>query len=198
MSAAWFVDGSYAYNCWKAVGTRRQIDYTRLRKEIEDDADMAIGEAYYFGTDKNVSSATQNSSILQNAFHRAIAIPPPDGPGLRVKLYWLQTKKLSWPQSLGGSPVMHPDYDDIQYELTSQKGVDVGLSFHLMRSFSKHHWKKLYLVAGDGDFHEVIQHLVENEGVEVTLIGTRSTISAELGPYCKLVYFDDIAEEIGR
>ena len=190
MSVAWFIDGAYAYKCWHSVG-KGQLDYTRLREMIERDANAKVDEAYYFGSDNDPPTASQN------AFHKAIAVPTPNGPGLRVKLYWLQTKNLYWPTSMGGNPVVHPTTGQ-QYELKTQKGVDVGLAFHLMRSFSKRGWKKLYLVAGDGDFHEVIQHLVENEDVQVTVIGTPSTISAEIGPYCTPVYFADIAQGISR
>jgi len=192
MTTAWFVDGAYAFTCWKQVGGGRVLDYTRLRDAIENDAQEEIGEAYYFSSDNDPPSNGQNN------FHRAIAIPAPDGPGLRVKLYWLNVKKLYWPQALGGGPVLHPNDPTIQYELKTQKGVDVGLAFHLMRSFSKRKWDKLYLIAGDGDFHEVVQHLVEDEDVKLTILGTRQSISAELGPYGRPVYFDDIADKVAR
>jgi uncharacterized LabA/DUF88 family protein len=187
MSAAWFVDGSFAYKCTRDMG---RIDYAKFRAEIEDDAKDTIGDAYYFNCDNDPPSAAQS------AFHRRLAVPPPDGAGLRVKLYWLHHKKLWWPDSLGGAPVMHPSMPDLQYELTTQKGVDVGLAFHLMRSFSKKNWDKLYLVAGDGDFHEVIQHFVENEDVQVTVFGNRNTISSEIAPYARVLYFEDIFEQI--
>lgn len=192
MSVAWFVDGAYSFKCWSAVSGGRQMDYKKLRDEIEDDAGEPVDEAYYFGSDNDPPSAAQS------AFHRAIAIPAPMGAGLRVKLYWLQTKQLYWPAALGGGPVLHPTEDGVQYELKTQKGVDVGLAFHLMRSYAKRGWKKLYLVAGDGDFHEVVQHLVENEDVSVTVIGSPHTISAEIGPYCRPVSFADIADRIAR
>ncbi len=192
MAAAWFVDGAYAFSCWRQVSAGRAMDYTRLRQAIEDDAGEAVGEAYYFSADNDPPSATQSS------FHRAISIPAPDGAGLRVKLYWLSSKKLFWPNGLGGAPVMHPTEPNVQYELKTQKGVDVGLAFHLMRSFASKKWNKLYLIAGDGDFSEDVQHLVENEDVQLTLLGTRSSISSELGPYGKPVYFDEIAGDICR
>ena len=187
MSVAWFVDGSFAYKCTQNMG---RIDYTRFRTEIEDDAKTPVDEAYFFNCDNDPPSAAQST------FHRKLSRPYPDGPGLRVKLYWLQHKKLWWPQALGGMPVMHPEQQDLQFEQTTQKGVDVGLAFHMMRSFSKRGWNKLYLVAGDGDFHEVIQHLVENENVRVTIFGNRNTISAELAPYASVLYFDDIFHQI--
>jgi uncharacterized LabA/DUF88 family protein len=98
---------------------------------------------------------------------------------------------------MGGDFVVHPDTGE-HCEQTTQKGVDVGLAFHLIRSFSKSSWDRLYLVAGDGDFHEVVQHLVEDEGVKLSLLGTRETISGELAPYGEIIDFADIYESIAR
>jgi uncharacterized LabA/DUF88 family protein len=115
-----------------------------------------------------------------------------------VKLYWLQRKPLFWPSTLGGGPVVHPTSGE-QYEITQQKAVDVGLAFHLMKSFARKGWTKLFLAAGDGDFHEVVQHLVENENVSVFLIGTMNSISEELRPYAtEVIELGKIAAAISR
>jgi uncharacterized LabA/DUF88 family protein len=80
-----------------------------------------------------------------------------------------------------------------------QKAVDVGLVFHLMRSYAKQGWTKLFLFAGDSDFHEPVQHLVENEGVHLVLIGAMNSISQDLRPYARnIVELDKVAPEIGR
>lgn len=173
MSIGWFVDGSYIFNAHPGV------DYLKLRTQIEAELGDSIDEAYYFNADDDPPKATK--------FHNFLTIPPPSGPGLRLKIYWLRRKKLSWPQSLGGGPVLHPN-TSIQFELTQQKGVDVGLAFHLVRSFHKRHWTKLVLCAGDGDFHEPVQSLVEAEDVELYLVGTVSSISSELRPYARAIF----------
>ena len=193
MTTAWFVDGGYALKTWNTVvSDGARIDYGLLRAEIEDDAGEEIGDAYYFDCDSDPPNAAQAS------FHTFLQSAPPNGVGLRVKLYWLQTKKHEWPAYLGGGgPIVHPLSGE-QYVTKAQKGVDVGLAFHLMRSFSKVRWDKLYLVAGDGDFHEVIQHLVENEGVHVTVIGTPATISGQIAPYVRIVDFAEITDDIRR
>lgn len=77
--------------------------------------------------------------------------------------------------------MLHPQTGQ-QYELVQQKGVDVGLAFHLMRSYARRGWNKLFLGAGDGDFHEVVQYFVEGENIPVWLIGTMNSISEELRP----------------
>lgn len=191
MAVAWFVDGAYLFKVWTSLGRPDHLDYVRLRQLLEArfcDATQGetIDEAYYFSADTDPPSAQQNS------FHNALAYPPPRGPGLRVKLYWLQRKRLYWPARLGGSPVIHPETGE-QFETLQQKGVDVGLAFHLMRSYGRRQWKKLLLAAGDSDFHEVVQYLVENENVSLTLIGSMETTSDELRPYANS--FVDIGKE---
>ena len=86
-----------------------------------------------------------------------------------------------------------------EYELIQQKAVDVGLAFHLMRSHSHRKWSKLFLAAGDSDFHEAVQHLVEHEDVDLVLIGTPNSISNELRPYARnILELDKIAAQVAR
>lgn len=191
MGAAWFVDGGYADKAWQEAAGYNRMDFAMLRAKIEKDAGESVGDAYYFNCDNDPPSSGQN------AFHRYLSSAPPRGPGLRVKLYWLQTKAHEWPKHMGGRPIIHPDTGE-PYITKTQKAVDVGLSFHLMRSFANKGWDKLYLVAGDGDFSEVVQHLVENEDVAVTVIGTPGSISGALAPYVQIVDFANIQGSIMR
>ena len=156
------------------------MDYTKLRAKIESDLDDVIDEAYFFNADDDPPRAQK--------LHNALAYPPPKGPGFRVKIYWLQRKQLWWPRNLGGQPVLHPDNEDLQYEIVQQKAVDVGLVFHMTRSFSKRGWDKVVLAAGDGDFYEPVQYLVETENVDLHLIGTIATISEKIRPYARHIY----------
>jgi hypothetical protein len=115
MSAAWFVDGGYLFKVWQSLRRGDNLDYLRLRRLLESTyCDAASGEriedAYYFNADPDPPSAKAN------AFHSALSFPPPAGPGLRVKLYWLQKKLLYWPEVMGGKPVLHPDNGQ-QFEL---------------------------------------------------------------------------------
>ncbi len=190
--AGWFIDGAYLFRVWQLLKRSDRLDYLALRTYLETRFSERIEDAYYFNADADPPSAKAS------AFHSALSYPPPAGPGIRVKLYWLRKKPLFWPASWGGGPVLHPETSR-HYELTQQKAVDVGLAFHLMRSFGHRKWKKLFLAAGDSDFHEVVQHLVEHEDVELHLIGTTHTISGELLPYARsMVDLGDIAETIAR
>lgn len=172
MSIGWFVDGSFIYKSYPG-----QIDYSKLRSAIEEHLGDRVDEGYYFNSNDDSPGAT--------AFNNYLTLPPPRGPGLRLKLYAYSRKKLYWPQQLGGQPVLHPDNDNIHYELRQQKGVDVGLAYHMIRSFHKRKWDKLVLCAGDSDFHEPVQNLVESENVDLYLVGGMNSISSELRAYAK-------------
>jgi len=43
------------------------------------------------------------------------------------------------------------------------------------------------VAAGDGDVHEVVPHLVENENVSLVLVGSIDTVSEDLRPYASAV-----------
>ncbi len=93
---------------------------------------------------------------------------------------------------------MHPTLGK-QFEITQQKAVDVGLAFHLMRSYGHRQWRKLFLAADDGDFHEAVQHLVANEDIDVFLVGTINSISDELKPYARdILRLDQRGGDIAR
>ena len=180
MSIGWFVDGAYLGKVWQRCSPSDNLNFLKLRTHIEQELADTIDEAYYLNADPDPSAARTN------AFHNALAYPPPTGPGLRVKLYWLSRRPLYWPQSMGGGSVVHPQTGQ-QYELTQQKAVDVGLAFHMVRSHTNRAWTKLALAAGDGDFYEVVQYLVEVKNVDLYLIGSMTTISEELRPYARRI-----------
>jgi uncharacterized LabA/DUF88 family protein len=197
MSSAWFVDGEYMSKVWQHLNRPDHLDYVKLRQYLETTyCDSAarehIEDAYYFNADPDPPTARTN------AYHNALAYPPPGGPGLRVKLEWLSEKQLFWPKGMGGEPVVHPK-SGVQFKLTQQKAVDVSLAFHLTLSYSKRKWGKLFFAAGDGDFKTPIQYLVEFENVDLILIGTMATISEELRPYARdIVKVDEVAAQISR
>jgi uncharacterized LabA/DUF88 family protein len=197
MSAAWFVDGEYLSKVWQALNRPDQLDYVKLRQHIEATyCDVGsrerIEDAYYFNADPDPPTSRTN------AYHSALAYPPPGGPGLRVKLEWLTKKSLYWPKAMGATPVVHPT-TGVQFELTQQKAVDVSLAFHLTLSYSNRKWRKLFFAAGDGDVKTPIQSLVEYENVDLVLIGTMSTISEELRPYARdIIKLDDLAAQVSR
>jgi uncharacterized LabA/DUF88 family protein len=174
MSIGLFVDGSFLSKCYPD-----SLDYTKFRCFVESQVSDAIDEAYYFNSDDDPPKATK--------FNDYLTVPPPGGPGFRVKIYWLARKKLFWPQSRGGGPVLHPNDSSFQYELTQQKGVDVGLAYHMVRSYYKRKWTKLVLCAGDGDFHEPVQSLVEHENVDLYIVGSMKAISSELRSYARQI-----------
>ncbi|MGH9752387.1 MAG: NYN domain-containing protein [Blastocatellia bacterium] len=175
MAIGLFIDGAYVYKVYNDY-----MNYIALRSFIEQELGDTVDEGYFFNADDDPPKAQK--------LHNALTFPPPGGPGLRVKVYWLQKKQLYWPRDLGGHPVMHPTIPELQYEMKMQKAVDVGLVFHMTRSYHKRRWTKLVLAAGDGDFHEPVQSLVETENVDLYLIGSLQTISEELRPYARKIF----------
>ncbi len=175
MSIGLFVDGAYVSKVFHG-----RIDYLALRNLVEQELHDVVDEAYYFNADDDPPKAQK--------LHNALAYPPPTGPGFRVKIYWLHKRKLWWSKALGGLPVLHPTDRTVQYELWTQKAVDVGLVYHMTRSFHKRRWTKLVVATGDADFHEPLQNLVEVENVDLYLVGTMGSISQELRPYARRIF----------
>lgn len=173
--AAWFVDGSYVYKTWNQIAGGAKMDYRALRNLVDERLTdgWTLDESYFFNSTPNPPADGQN------AFHRFLAMPYPRGVGMSVKLYYQTTHDLYWPKGLGGGPVVHPVTGEV-FKRTTQKGVDVGLAFHLVRSNVMRGWKKLFLATGDGDYAEVIEHLKENADVDVILIGTENSIGQQL------------------
>jgi len=172
MGIGLFIDHRYLYN---VVG-RQKTDYLKLRNFIESELNYFVDEGYFFNADDDAPAAAK--------LHSALSYPPPNGPGLRVKTYWLQKKPLYWPDR---TPVIHPS-KNYQFELTTQKAVDVGLVYHMTRSFMNRKWTKLILIAGDGDFHEPVQGLVEQYNVDLYIMGSIVSVSDELKPYARKIY----------
>jgi len=175
MPTGLFIDGGYIRKVFSD-----RINFLKLRTYLETLIRDSIEEAYYFDAD---TDPPKMEKMLN-----ALAFPPPTGPGLRSKIYWLQKKELHWPPFLGGGKVTHQN--GTVFELTTQKAVDVGLIFHLTRSYYRSKWTNLVLAAGDGDFHEPVQNLVENDGVKLWIVGSLSSISQDLRPYGTIVEID--------
>ncbi len=171
-----FIDAAYAN---KTFG-KNYIDYCAVRAMLEEQLGDKVDSAYYF-------TAKPAKPSGRTAYVNSLSKAHPSGPGLRVKEYWTQTKLMYWPNCMGGKQVLHPETKQ-PYRRTTQKAVDVGLVYHLTRSYQKRAWDKLVLFAGDADFHEPIQDLVESEGVDLYLMGTLDTISSSIAPYAREIF----------
>jgi uncharacterized LabA/DUF88 family protein len=179
MSIGLFIDGAYVLKTFK----NGKLDYTKLRSRIERDLSDVVTVGYFFNADREPPKA--------KALHSALEQPYPNGPGLRTKIYWLKEETLHWPRQYGGEEVRHPDkgkYPDLSYVQTTQKAVDVGLAYHMIRSYHIDKWEKLVLATGDADFAEPVQDLVEHYGVKLYLVGSSSNISNSLVSYAKQIF----------
>jgi hypothetical protein len=77
-----------------------------------------------------------------------------------------------------------------------QVGVDVALAIGTVASLERDCWRRLVLVAGDGDFCPLADFVVE-AGAELVLVGNHSTTSRELLRRAKRHHdLHDIAQQI--
>ncbi|MBI1807423.1 MAG: hypothetical protein HYR76_10280 [Ignavibacteria bacterium] len=77
MSIGFFIDGAYVYKVFND-----RVNYLKLRQHLEKELGDTIDEGYFFNADTDPPRAQK--------LHNALTYPPPTGPGLRVKIYWLQ------------------------------------------------------------------------------------------------------------
>lgn len=79
-------------------------------------------------------------------------------------------------------------------EKTIQKGVDVGIAMTVLKGLLLDEFDRLVLVAGDGDFSELIQE-VRNEHKDVYVLGTNDTIAESIKVRASRVF--DLGEFFG-
>jgi uncharacterized LabA/DUF88 family protein len=170
---ALFIDGSYLWRCWQEVGTGN-IDFLKLRRALEIRLSDEVVERYYF------------DAILGNGNSRAQQLAAIARAGFRVKARYRVAEETT--RAIGGETV----------RVLRQKGVDVGLALSIERSHARNNWDRLILAAGDADFSELVQDLVERRAVELTLVGLHDHISADLLPYARrTITLLDLYGEIG-
>ena len=181
------VDGAYAYKTVKSIDTRYVPDYRKIRIVSEKLLFSNVVDARYFNSVDNDYETDEST----NLFHDFLEKPYSEGGGgFKVKLYDLKEDLLWWPD---GTPVVHP-ITGKQFNHRKQRGVDVGIGFFTIASFIEHEWDHLVLFAGDSDFYDVVEHLVHVEGVKVTLIGCKGSISGDLLKIATVWYLDDMGE----
>lgn len=79
MSVAWFVDGSYLFNCWSGLHRPNEnLEYLKLRKLLEarycDTASAErITEAYYFDADPDPPPLVKMRSTIPLPFRHRLA-----------------------------------------------------------------------------------------------------------------------------
>jgi uncharacterized LabA/DUF88 family protein len=165
-----FADGSYLWKAWRAVSASN-VDYSRLLQLIVNRCDDAVSVAYYY----DATHPSVDASARVMALARA---------GFRVRTHYrVVREKVRWPD---GRSAIDPQTGEV-LTVERQKGVDVGLALGIVKSLERDRWTKLALIAGDADFSELVQDLVEQHNVEVTLIGHRGSISHSLLPYARQI-----------
>lgn len=170
MSAALFVDGAALTIDLKRRGYA--VDLCGLVRWAESVAGP-ISIRYWF-------DATLDGT--PNAFHSAAA----RAGGFRIKLH------PQVPRMLRGT-------DGREIPAMKQVGVDVDLAVHVMHSLERDRWNTVVLVAGDGDFYPLAQHIVEQRGVRLIVLGAPESSSGLLTSYASAAYpIVTVISEISR
>jgi uncharacterized LabA/DUF88 family protein len=181
MAIGVFIDGAHLSICWNRIAPGRQIDFLRLRSQLEAELNDDIVEAYCFDAIED-GAPTSRFRAMEHA-------------GFRVKLYSYSFEPLYDGER---RPLIDPTTQR-QAQRKIQKGVDVGLVIHMLDSFHRRQWEKLVLVASDADFAEPIQRLVEHHNVELTTLGIPSRTSHAIVPYAmRRLDLAELAPQITR
>ena len=163
-----FVDGSYLRKAWQHTSPKAALRFDALRPLVEHECSDTITVAYWFDARLPDGSPhdRQQAALLRAGFrantHYRVAIEP-----IHDRF---------------GRPVEDPVSKQPLTTLR-QKGVDIGLARAIERSYHADGWNHLVLSAGDGDFAELVEDLVEREQVTVTILGTDRTVSLSLRPF---------------
>lgn len=165
MAIGLFVDGAYLDICWRKISSGR-LDFAQLRNLIERHCEDEITESYYFDSDPE-HRRDSVYRVLQQI-------------GFRVKLY-----PSTYEDVLDNRGSVMRDSTGNRVRRLRQKGVDVGLALQMLHSHDRCGWNRLVLVAGDADFTEPVQQLVELHNVRVTLVGVPENTSSQLRSYAE-------------
>lgn len=163
-----FVDGSFLRKAWREQNAGAILSYDRLRSVIERETADRIAVAYWF--DAQFPDAPPNDR-QRAALLRA---------GFRVKTQYRVVRETV--HDCSGRVVTDP-LTNQPLQTYRQKGVDVGLARTIEHSQSTENWQHLVLAAGDADFAELIEDLVERRRVRVTMVGAERSISLAFRPF---------------
>ncbi|MEY4505221.1 MAG: hypothetical protein RL154_1518 [Pseudomonadota bacterium] len=179
MRTVWIIDGAYVFSHNKTlIG---DIDYLKLKTELESINQNSINDSYYLNSSQNPSADSQDK------FHTWLKSAPPKGPKLRVKLYSLKNMRVKC-QSCA-----------CEFEKQVQKGVDVGIATLIVKLAAQNRYDRLILTAGDGDFEDAISYIKEELHKEFWLNGAKGCLSSDLQSYAdNVIWFDDIESKIIR
>ena len=166
ITSAAFIDGSYPCACWSAT-TSASVDAAAVRAALVAVCGGSLEVAYYF--DARYADGSGREALRCAMARQDFRVKA----NYRIVWEWVRDELGNVVRDRSGRIVTR----------ACQKGVDVGLALTLDRSQRAVGWTRLALVAGDGDFAEIVQELVEGRGVELILIGCGRSTSLDLLPY---------------
>lgn len=182
MRAGLFVDGSFLRKSWRDVGGHSLLNYDALRTVIEREIGGEICVAYWF--DAQFPDAPLSDR------HRAALLRA----GFRVRSHYRVVSEHI--RDAKGQPLCDPRTSQ---PLTTyrQKGVDIAIARAIERSRMKDAWDELVLASGDADFAELVEDLVERDGIRATMLGHQKNISLAFHPFAhRIVDLGKVAGEV--
>jgi uncharacterized LabA/DUF88 family protein len=174
----WILDAAYVFNFSRGHG---QIDYMKMKKEIELLNGGPIYETYF------LNSAPEKTSPAQTKFINWLKSAPPMGPKMRVQIYPM--KEITCRCRNCGE----------ESSRKVQKGVDVGIATLALTLGSKGIYDRLILTAGDGDFEDAIAHVKSELRKEVWLNGSQTSLSTDLQSYAdRVIWLETMLNKIRK
>ncbi len=185
MRALWLIDGSYLYKSVKKFQKdnnkyqNKGIDYKKLKTKIQEYFKIDDIDSFYF------NSTPDPATDAQNQYHTWLKSAEPKGPNIRVKLYDLKDKSIDC------------NYCNHKITVKVQKGVDVGIATTALKIY--HKYNAIILSAGDGDFEDFVQFLVEDKDLKLFIAGFDGNISPDIQQYSSMIYmlnehYDEICD----
>ncbi|MGZ3520282.1 MAG: NYN domain-containing protein [Vulcanimicrobiaceae bacterium] len=114
----------------------------------------------------------------------ATSIGPLLRPGFRTRMHYRVVTEIV--RDCAGSAIEDPRTKQ-PLTIYRQKGVDVALARAIERSHHTDRWNHLVLAAGDADFAELVEDLVERDAVRATIIGAEKSISLAFRPFVERI-----------
>jgi hypothetical protein len=172
----WIVDGAYAMK-----GAPGKFDYVKLKQQLQLRNGGSFFESYY------LNSTPNPPTDQQDAFHTWLKSAPPGGPQFRVQLYKLKDVHMNCP-NCGHA-----------FDRLVQKGVDVGIATLLVKLGFRDKYRRVILLAGDGDFEDSVEYVKSELDREVWIAGYQGSVSTDLQSYAnQMIWIGDFWKDIEK
>lgn len=170
------IDGENILKSWQTYcaenGLNEKVDYTKLIKKLSEGTNL-LRAHFYDGVPEIVSLKKKNFLIALQ--HK----------GIELKTRILKEKKHHCTAC-----------KNIDVRLV-QKGVDVSLATDILRHAWQQTCEVCIIVSGDEDYKDAIQ-CAKDKGVKIWVASFKHSLSKELRIADKIIYLEDIFDDIKK